>query len=146
MAFDKKMLSDTNKSKLQRLDQKALRLADALIDNDIARGKDLEILQSIKDQYAEKRFLTEKQRELIRKINRGYDDYDYHHTLCTRLVELMEEGKTANTAETFIRSVVEFFNEKHSVTPLQLEQMIRIVQEAEGEKVGDVKDDEDDGM
>ena len=145
--MDRRTLHDLGKKKLQRLDERALRLLDKLIEDDLPRGKTLEVLESLKLQHAEKGFLTESQRNLVRTINKQFDSYEFEHALCAKLAELLEAGKTPNTAESFIRSVIEFFNRTHSITPLQLEQAVKIASayddpdEDESEKIVD-----DDGI
>ena len=117
---------DLSDKKLQRLDQRALRIIDRLFEEDIPRGRQQELLQSIRDQHAEKGFLTEAQRALIRGLEHDYDDFPYNYELCKRLAQAMEDGRTPNTAESFLRSTIDQFSEKHWLSDLQREQMIRI--------------------
>lgn len=138
MSLSKKEFRDVSEKKRLRLDEKAMRLLNNLVDNDIARGRDLDLLLSLKEWYEtpseEHRYLTEKQRKLIGSIDHNYDEYDYWHDLCTRLGQAVEDGRVPMNAENFCRSTIEFFNEKHHLTTLQLEQMIRLTLAAEKEK------------
>ena len=129
-------LRQQNKSRKLRLDQKALKLIDHLIDPDydLARTKTLECLQSLRDHFDEKGFLTEGQRKLARKINKEFkEDYPYHTELMERLAKYYNDGHTSPESSDFINSVVAFFNEHHGITPLQQEQIITIVDKISGQ-------------
>lgn len=141
MPLNHRAFKEKSDQKLQRLDQRALKIADDLLLADIPRGATMELLIKLKEDHEKKGFLTEKQRELIRRIGRQYDDYEYYHDLCTKLSKMLEDGRAPVTAHNFIRSTVAFFNEKHDLTPLQLEQMIRIVKDVDDDAPGDQEKD-----
>ncbi len=129
-------LRQQNKSRKQRLDQKALKLIDYLIDpdNDLARTKTLECLQNLRQWFDDHGFLTENQRKLARKINKEFkEDYPYHTELMERLVKYRNDGHTNPESEDWIVKTVGFFKEHHSITPLQQEQVITIVDKISGQ-------------
>lgn len=121
-------LHSKNKEKHQKLDLKSIRKIEHMADGDIVRGKTLDVLEDLRNWKIEKGFFTEKQRKLIRDIEKDYADYPYHSELCDKLVEMFNEGETPSTAESFIRSMIDWFDETHKFTELQLEQIIRIVE------------------
>jgi hypothetical protein len=126
MSFSNQEFRDLSDKKLQRLDQKALRILNSLVDNDIPRGKTLEILLNIRERLETRGFLVEAERAFIKKVDKDFDDYPFNHELCTRLAKGLEDGRTPDQAENFLRSTIEQFNEKHWLSDLQREQMIRI--------------------
>ena len=118
---------DQSKEEHQKLDLKLIKTIERLIDDDIVRGKTKELLESLRDQKAERGFLTIPQRQLIKKINKDCKKFPYQNELCDKLIEMFNNSETPPTAEGFIRSVIDFFDASHSFTPLQQEQIIRIV-------------------
>lgn len=113
--------------KFMRVDEKAVARAQSLIDDDIAVGRRKELIEKVIGWHKEKGFLTKGQRKLLKNLNEEYSDFAFEQELCARLVTAYNEDKTPPMAETFIRSVVEQFRERHSFTDLQREQIIKIV-------------------
>jgi len=132
----KKSLHQKNVDRYLRLDTKALAIIDHLIDDDIVRGKTLEVLESLKTWHEEKGFLTEKQRKLTRDIKQDYADLPYLKELMAELVNKYNEGLIDASGD-FIPSVTDFFNETHKLTPLQMEQVINIVSKSSGQNPED---------
>ncbi len=120
-------IREKNKARKLHLDEKALALADEMIETDLVRGKLLTLLEDLKRFYAERGFLTEPQRKLIRKIKKDYEDFEYERELMQTLADYYNADKTDPNSGEFITSVIDFFNEQHRITKLQREQVIEIV-------------------
>jgi hypothetical protein len=123
-----KNLKSTLAEKKLHLDQKALAKIKSAEEKGIIIGKDLELLLNIRAQYEQRGFLTEAQRALVRKIEKDYEDYPIWYQTRERLVELYNSGALPIESHNFVESVVEQFDERHRWTPLQIEQIINIIE------------------
>lgn len=100
----------------------------------IVAGGDLELLRSLRGQYEDRKFFTEPQRALVRKVLKDYEDYELMHATCKRLAELYGANALPPSSYAFVESVIAWFNENHRWSPLQLEQIIGILQAYDTEK------------
>lgn len=119
-------------TKFQKLDVKACRRARYLIDEGIAVGKRKELIESVLGWKEEKGFLTKTQRKLLQDLEGQLRDYAYERELCDQLVLAYNEDRTPKESEGFIRSVVDQFNETHTFSSLQREQIVLLTERANG--------------
>ncbi len=110
------------------LDKRTLEKIDAIEKAGVIIGKTLELLQSLKAQHESRGFLTEAQRALVRKIEKDYEDYPLWLESRERLAQLYNEDALDLSSYSFVQDVVAWFDEHHKWTPLQLEQIITIIQ------------------
>ena len=126
-----KSLREKNKDHKQHLDDKALKICNDFILTGLPKGDTLAVLNDVIKWHEDTGFLTEGQRKLIKKIRSDYDEYDYWKELRDTLVELYNQDCTAPGASGFITSVISQFDESNKFSPLQLEQVIGIVDRAQ---------------
>lgn len=119
---------------------KIIRRAQSLIDGQVALGRRAETLQNIINWKQEKGFLTKAQRKLVKDIEIQLKDYPYDQKLCDKLVTAYNKDLTPKESESFIRSVVSSFEETHTWSPLQREQILLIVEKVE--RAGDISEED----
>ena len=110
-----------------KLDQRSLEKIAKAESEGIIVGKTLELLLSLRSQHELRGFLTEAQRGLVRKIEKDYEDYPLWREACQKLADLYEANKLPSESYGFVESVVAQFNETHSWSVLQKEQIINII-------------------
>lgn len=116
-------------AKRQRLDERTLGKITSAESEGVIIGHALELLQSLRSDYETKGFFTEGQRDLVRRVEREYEDYPLWRKWAQRLIDLYDEGMLEPSSHTFVLSVVEQLNERHKWSPLQVEQIARLVRD-----------------
>ncbi len=109
--------------------------AQVLLEDGIAVGKRAEILEKMLEWKTSHGFLTKAQRKLIDDIARDLADFQFQNELRNRLILAYNEDRTPREAEGFIRSVCAQFDEHHTFTRNQLEQLLLIVDRADHESI-----------
>jgi hypothetical protein len=135
----RKSLKSKLGDKKLHLDQRTLAKIEDMEQGGIVVGNTLDLLRSLRSQFEAKGFLTEGQRALVRKIEKDYEDYPLWLQTRNRLMELYSAGQLPPESHTFVESVVAQFDERHTWSVLQMEQIINIIERH------DPEEDTDDG-
>ncbi len=113
----------------QRFTAKSARLAAELqkcVDDDIFRDDKLDFVASLCKQFEERSFLTSRQWMVGKKILKDADDYHKDKKVLETLRSRLEENMLPEGSENFVESILQWFDEKHFLTPRQREQVIHI--------------------
>ena len=148
----KKTFKDLKDARGQKLDIKALGIIVDLLDGEAVLGKTRELLEDLKSKHELRGFLTEGQRVLVRKLQKDYGPREYGEwrAAALKLADLYNEGRLNSESCGFVESVLSQWNETHSWSDLQKEQILTILATYAGddevivegltEKIEDVKE------
>lgn len=142
-----KSLKSLLNAKKQNLDQRSLALIERAEKSGEVKGKALELLVSIRDQFEVRGFLTEGQRALIRKVLKEAEERKLHVQAAKKLADMYNAGEVRPESMGFVESVIDFVNRVGYLTPLQFEQVAHLVAESKTDVIvkeeGEDKDEDD---
>jgi len=129
-----KSLKSKLKDKKLNLDEKTLKkIARAEADGVIV-GTNLELLLRIRERHEQRGFLVEAERQMVRKIEKDYEDYPLWRQTYERLVALYNDGLLPPQSHGFVEDMVKWFDEHHKWTPLQFEQVATMIEQYDPEE------------
>ena len=116
----------------KKTDEKVANLAIRLMDT--AKGKYLETLESLVENYNSRGFLTKAQQDYVHTIKKVYSDHKFDLEMTRTLKDLYNEGSIPPTGEAFVIGALGFYSENKYYTAGQKERAIQLIEEiAQGE-------------